>query len=1027
MRSDHGSQCILVLLVLTAVIALAACGKQKPAVDVGPVDTGIDFSVSAYKHITNGGVTDHEKLPYNIDAITGATQTVEGPGVVTSIPLSVREIENAKSGLARGAYTDTKGMFLYEGMDLYCMLHEMREGDNGIVLTDTAHSVTLKDANRRTIATLTLAQIEKAHEVGRPVLIAYGIGAPDGSIAAPFVFDGASGESHSLGYIESLDNEDGCLKLVYDFAVCGASDSYRTFSNVAYLYVEEAQAPGFRHTGAVGSVYDTPNYTDYLITFRGEALGREYVLSVRDLEQLAAYGASGELIGGGIGYAAEYSLANNAYWYVNRYEGLDLYKLLQYLGMRDAETMGMAAARTTMVNFIAADGVPSTETFSVDTLSYPDTFGFYKKNAADLGDGTYVSTPDDLVDTGYPVLLAYGVNRYPYTVSKNDVGYLSGLSNSGGPMRVVFGKTEYNHANGSRQVQYVRQIVVGKDRLYSTHFDSDVAALHRLAEECVQVTVASADGAALIDRVFTVEAVEKLLFGEGVSAAEQKEAHVKALYPIADSSAQIYEGVDLSYFLMQTLSVPGTTGTVTFVGETEEVTVTLDAILAGPHGGGAALRSILAFAKNGSPLAEHRGDAGYVESVPLRPYLDSDPERYPVQNVGGPLMAVLVTQTDGTVQVVENLQQIRVALLPDAYAHLTTPYDALADCSVRVFGEGLIGERTYTVSEHEGRQRDAATLDYSVLGPSGILTEQRYRGLYLFGLFAEIGIQSNAGDVIVRSADGTEITVPLSLLKGQRFENYADSEKSPLWSMLCFGRGEVDAPKEIGTPLTADGPLYLTVPQRDAADVNQALCLANVSEIEVTANDVDTWGHSMGDVFGEFLPYAFTLTVRNDDSEWSHVFTLEQLEQLKQVIVRDTYTVLDLGTCEGLDLWKFVTLINDGQIDLTAPISVTVYAADGYKNDLLATYGMDALEHGVAASDGSRKPILLCYAINGYPLVDSAEHEGYTGIAGNTAGPIRCVAENVQGASVKYLNKLVVSLAGSGEIAIRVDAGRFSK
>jgi len=40
-------------------------------------------------------------------SFTGATMTIEGPAVVTSIPLSVRELENRNAGLVRGVYTDT--------------------------------------------------------------------------------------------------------------------------------------------------------------------------------------------------------------------------------------------------------------------------------------------------------------------------------------------------------------------------------------------------------------------------------------------------------------------------------------------------------------------------------------------------------------------------------------------------------------------------------------------------------------------------------------------------------------------------------------------------------------------------------------------------------------------------------------------------------------------------------------------------------------------------------------------------------
>ncbi|MCQ2553430.1 MAG: hypothetical protein MJ150_03905 [Clostridia bacterium] len=131
--------------------------------------------------------------------------------------------------------------------------------------------------------------------------------------------------------------------------------------------------------------------------------------------------------------------------------------------MKNAEDMGLKAARTTLISFVASDGVPASESFSVDTLSYPEGFGFYKKNAQDNGDGKYVPTNADLVKLGYPILLSYGVNNYPYTISKSDGAYVSGLSNAGGPLRVVFGKTQYNHANGSNQVQLVSEVITGKN------------------------------------------------------------------------------------------------------------------------------------------------------------------------------------------------------------------------------------------------------------------------------------------------------------------------------------------------------------------------------------------------------------------------------------------------------------------------------------------------------------------------------------------------------------------------------------
>jgi len=63
-----------------------------------PTDPGDDeFKNSPYKHIS------YEGPPYNIDTITGATMTVEGPGVESYRALSLRQLEEtAAEGLYRG-------------------------------------------------------------------------------------------------------------------------------------------------------------------------------------------------------------------------------------------------------------------------------------------------------------------------------------------------------------------------------------------------------------------------------------------------------------------------------------------------------------------------------------------------------------------------------------------------------------------------------------------------------------------------------------------------------------------------------------------------------------------------------------------------------------------------------------------------------------------------------------------------------------------------------------------------------------
>ena len=172
----------------------------------------------------------------------------------------------------------------------------------------------------------------------------------------------------------------------------------------------------------------------------------------------------------------------------------------------------------------------------------------------------------------------------------------------------------------------------------------------------------------------------------------------------------------------------------------------------------------------------------------------------------------------------------------------------------------------------------------------------------------------------------------------------------------------------------------------------------------------------MSDVYSEFLSYPMTFTVRNDEHECTVEMTVQELEAMEELVVRDDYSVLEIGTCEGIDLWQLVQKLAGDVPGINEPVSVTVYADDGYKNDVLSVVYMDGLVNGVTDAEGNRKSVQICYAVNGLPCVNSENHEGYTGLAGNMGGPLRIVVENVQGASVKYFNKLVVTVPGTDEI-----------
>ncbi|MBQ2697531.1 MAG: molybdopterin-dependent oxidoreductase, partial [Clostridia bacterium] len=520
---------------------------------------------------------------------------------------------------------------------------------------------------------------------------------------------------------------------------------------------------------------------------------------------------------------------------------------------------------------------------------------------------------------------------------------------------------------------------------------------------------------------------------ENVPGNVKSAARAKQVYETGDGTA-VLEGVNIEYFLMNVVGIPGTVGTATFTSaDGESVTVSLEDLFAegyNSESGLGNLPAILAFAKNGAPLVPDTAHAGYTATLPLAPFTEGDPATFAVDNQGGPLMlAVPSTGRDsGDACTLENVVSLTVDIRPDSYAHLSGEAAALSGHSIRFFGEGLEKEASFTVADLESRQRQARTLDYSVMNKKGELKEQRYRGIPLYELFTEIGIRANAGEVTIHATDGSTTVVPLAKLKGQTFVNYVSPDKKQLCAMLAYGSGTVDGEITEGTPLTVEdgGPVRLMVPMGAADEVNTSLSVKNVAAIEVSANEVTTWSHSMSDVYSEFLGYEMTLTIRNEANEWSHVFTLAQLESLTDLIVRQDYTVLELGTCEGLDLWKFVKKFAGSVPGIEAPISVTTYAEDGYKNDLLSNVYLEGLEQGVVNDSGERVPVIISYAFNGIPLVDDADHPGYTGLAGNAGGPLRTVVENILGASLKTFNKLVVTIPGSDAISLTVDESLFA-
>lgn len=1031
--------------------------------------SGIDFSESPYKHITNGGDPDGDG-PYKIDAITGATLTVEGPGMAGSAPKSVKEMEGQNKGCFRGVYqdqrTDSSGASqnvsrTYEGIDLYYILHNMEKGTDPIKLTQYAYKVKIKNRNRQTIAELKLSDIDKMHEEGRPALVAYGTAYEDGTNPRPFVFDNGAGGSKALG------NYDGCLKFVYDYTKYGGNENYRTFGNMAYIYVEEAEAPGFKHDKAP---YDTAENSQYVLTVTGDEIGREVNYKVEDLEKLVEYNEDGSIKDNGYGHRDEYSLANSTYWFVNQYEGVKLWSLLLHSGIDPAK----AGDDETMVSFRSTDNYGAFDTFSLKQVADPNQFGYYEKNAEDNNDGKYEAnenirqgddvTTGDKLRAGYPVLVAYGVNEYPYVISKDLDGFLSGLSNDGGPLRVISGKMNYHHANGSNQAKLLDKIIVGEDTYhYSTHaYQPEGSDYTGMKDSPLQVSVDNETKK--ITKEYTVKSLEDLVYGEDRTNAQREEARVKDFYEGGNKGfSDLYEGVDLNYFLKEVVGLQGSKGTITFKSGTEgeeDLTVDLEDTLNLTDGYNAkskvsGLSPVIAFAKNGYPLVEGKESAGYKSSASLSKINEEDTAAtsYDVKNSGGPLQVIFprTSKEDEAVgQNISNVVAIEVMLKADAYAHVKAPYNEYENDTLTVAGEGtrLAGEKTFAIADLEGKQTLAATKDYSFRNQQGKVSQTRYRGLNLYKFLrsADIGLKTNADKVRIYCADkpdeaAAEFTLS-DIMKDDYINSVSGAKSLPV--MLAYGSADVNsADPDDGLPLVPEttsqgydakygnsgGPLKLVVGQKDENDINSSKTLKQVIRIEVTAAEQVSWNHSSSEVYKAYLndKIRFRVVNKNNREVASEDLTVEQLEAMKDLISQEdiTYDKKE-NTWEGLNFWRLLQQ-EFGWIDgMDDPTTITVKAKDGYSVEAVEKATLDGLKSGIKDGD-NRVPVILAYAVDGYPLAaggkNTATGVGYDPVADNKGGPMRLMVHNAQGACITEVTDVTIKISGIGNADFRLYKG----
>ena len=542
-------------------------GKKVVKITVGDDNQTVSAS-SPYKHI------DKEGVPYNVDAITGATFTIEGPAVEGYRAVSLRQIEEDVNGQTLDTYYEKiNGKAVqnsYEGINVKYLI------DNYVDAKENAGNIIFKDKSRQTIFTVPI------EEAGNYV-VAYGIN------EVPLVF-----LNTEEGYIADKHNDNGCFKLVYEQNEKEAEE----FSNVAYIYIEEKDAKNiYEHSY---SPYNDSKFTDYELIIHGDGIGKEIRYTVSDIEAMKD-----------LQVVKEYSLSNSEYfWYYNLYKGVPLWDLLLKAGLDPN------IDENTSIRFIAADNY-NFAPLTVKEIKDDSLYGYYEKSALDKGDGTFPGEYVNPLYTNMPVLVAYGFNGYPYVTRPGDEGFNPGLGNDGGPLRIIFGKTNYNDTNGSNQVQFAKEIIIGEGtslltdsqgtgegQITQTEISENSSWNHSQAgyEDYLDIPVLRVTGSQVkepmtftLRQIEAMNAVRDIYTGDGVRVFEGVVlwdiiSQVVGLKDDVDvPSIRVFSGQNYNQILRSNEQVVN--GVLNSQGQVKDI--------------------ILAYAVDGCPLVKNEGDVGY--------------------------------------------------------------------------------------------------------------------------------------------------------------------------------------------------------------------------------------------------------------------------------------------------------------------------------------------------------------------------------------------------------------------------------
>lgn len=362
------------------------------------------------------------------------------------------------------------------------------------------------------------------------------------------------------------------------------------------------------HINNSEDLYGSEEYLNTAILVAGNSMPREQVFTVAELEELAS-GNNSFLYSG---YFSHMS-SGGAFTY-HLFSGIRLYEFLKYCGLPDD----------------CPDDTP-VKIVSVDGFAYEISWGEIKNSTDNVyekkGDTVpkYKNVPKILAfsSDGIPLVGPVGTVELGHVFNEDD-GYINTANNYGGPVRLVFGQRDSEHSNGPKNIQWVRQIIVGEDDYSEIHEQMllNEQQLRSNTQTVVDDTQGTWDHSS---ELYSSHLPDELkIYGSAVKCEKVytlSEIEKLSDYTVTDSfgassGVNAYRGIRLRDIINDNLKDPSAKPShITVISDDGyEAEINVEDVLNGINSryqSGQHRDVIIAYAINGKPLVHGKDDSGF--------------------------------------------------------------------------------------------------------------------------------------------------------------------------------------------------------------------------------------------------------------------------------------------------------------------------------------------------------------------------------------------------------------------------------